>query len=474
MRIRPLLLLPTLHLAFSFAAYGADAVPTSSVEDQTGVAVTVYNNNLALIKDQRQVRLPEGVTPLRFTGVASGIIPASVSIRSTTDASSLKVLEQNYEYDLISPERLMEKYIGKEVTLYHLPPLTKEGGTVKATLLSKGNGGTVYRVGSDISFGHAERVILPGVPDNLYSSPTLVWLLENNNQKLRNIETSYLTNGINWRADYVLNLSNSDDVADLNGWVTLDNKSGATYRNATLKLVAGDVNRSHDGDRYPGERMVSMKAAAASPFREESFFEYHIYTLDRRSTIGENQVKQISLLSREKIPVKRDLVLRNYGYYYRGRSGDEGMTQKVSVYLEIENRHEKGLGMPLPKGLVRVYQRDSDGSLQFVGEDSIDHTAKDEKIRVKVGEAFDVVASRKMTEYRTVSEDIKEMSYEIVLRNHKKEDVTVTVIEPHSDNWTMLSSSHQWKKVDADTIELLVRIKKNGEQKITYKVRSKL
>jgi hypothetical protein len=449
---------------------GAAAPVSSSPEDQTALAVTVYNVNLGLVKDQRKVRLQDGTTELLFTGVASGIIPASVSIVPLSDPGSFRILEQNYEYDLLSPERLMEKYVGKEVTLYQKNPQTEREETVKATLLSM-NGGPVYRTGDGITFGHPGRVILPGIPENLHSRPTLAWLLENRGSRERSVEATYLTNGLTWRADYVVNLNDRSDRADLNGWVTIDNRSGATYPDAVLKLVAGDVNRVREEQVYKRRDMKMEMAAVAPQFREEAFFEYHVYTLERPSTLKENQTKQISLLSAEKIPVVKELVFRGNDYYYRGEYGEIGRNEKVGVFLEIVNRKENGLGMPLPKGTVRVYQRDPGGSLQFVGEDSIDHTAKDENVRVKLGEAFDVVGTRKQTEWRKVASDTYEAAYEISLRNHKNEDVTVRVIEPVPGDWTVLSSSMEWKKTDSGTMEFVVPVKKDGEAKLTYAVR---
>jgi len=290
---------------------------------------------------------------------------------------------------------------------------------------------------------------------------------------MQKVEASYLTNGITWRADYVVTLNAKDDKADLSGWVTIDNKSGATYRNAKLKLVAGDVNRVKDEVEYK-QKLGHMALAEASPakqFVEETFFEYHIYTLERPSTIKDNQTKQISLVSAENIPVKKELVFRGANYYYYSRYADPVQNQKVAVFVEMQNRKKHNLGMPLPKGTVRVYKQDSEGSLQFIGEDSIDHTPKDEKIRVKLGDAFDVVATRKQMDWKKIASDTYEASFEISLRNHKTEDVVVRVIEPIPGDWTMLSSSHEYKKTAAFTAEFNIPVLKDEEVKLTYRVR---
>jgi len=462
---------------FVGTAFGAEKSVTkaeslsSAIEDQSGVAVTIYNINLGLVKDQRSINLPKGSGELKFMDVASQIIPASVHIKSLVDTDSLQVLEQNYEYDLLNPQKLLDKYVGKEVKLYNKNPYTEREELVTATLLSN-NGGAIFRIGNEITFGHPGRIIFPGVPENLISKPTLVWLIENSLKAPQNVEASYLTNGINWRADYVVTLNDRDTGADLAGWVTIDNKSGATYKDAKIKLVAGDVNRVKDEYEYNGKMMraAEMAAKAAPQFKEEEFFEYHIYTLQRPSTIKENQTKQINLVTAAAVPVKKELLYHGVSYYYYNRHGEAITNQKIGVFIEMENRKEHNLGIPLPKGIIRVYKQDQEGSLQFVGEDSIDHTPKDEKVRVKLGEAFDVVGSRKQTDWKKIASDTYEAAFEISLRNHKKEDVVVKVIEPIPGDWKMLSSSHEYKKSEAFTAEFNIPVPKDKEAKLIYRV----
>jgi hypothetical protein len=446
---------------------------SSSLEDQNSVAVTIYNVNLGLVKDQRSINLPKGLGELKFMDVASQIIPTSVHIKSVINADSLQVLEQNYEYDLLNPQKLLDKYVGKEVKLYTKNPYTEREELVTATLLSN-NGGSIFKTGNEITFGHPGRIIFPGVPENLISKPTLVWLIENSLNEQQKVEASYLTNGINWRADYVVTLNDKDTKADLSGWVTIDNKSGAAYRDAKIKLVAGDVNRVKDELAYQDKMLRAAKGEAmpaAPQFKEEEFFEYHIYTLQRPSTIKENQTKQISLVTADSIPVRKELLYRGAAYYYYNRYGEAITNQKVGVFIEIENKKDHNLGIPLPKGTVRVYKQDSEGSLQFVGEDSIDHTPKDEKVRVKLGEAFDVVGSRKQTDWKKIAFDTYEAAFEISLRNHKKEDVVVKVIEPIPGDWTMLTSSYEYNKAEAFTAEFNIPVPKDKESKLTYRVR---
>ncbi len=442
---------------------------STTIRDQTGVAVTIYNVNLGLVKDVREVDLAEGMSELRFMDVASEIMPASVFIKSLKDSGSLSVLEQNYEYDLLNAQKLLDKYVGRNVKLYSMNPYTERENTVEATVLSN-NAGPIFRIGDDITYGHPGRIIFPGVPDDLISQPTLVWLLDNSLSSVQTVEASYLTNGINWEADYVVTLDENDEKSDIAGWVTINNRSGTTYKNAQLKLVAGDVSRVKDQiDRH---RMEYAEAArmAKDQFKEDEFFEYHLYTLQRPSTIKNNQTKQIRLLQANSVPVMKELVFHGSQHYFRNKI-TSGMTgQKVAVYIEIANKKESGLGMPLPKGTVKVYKHDKEGSLQFVGENRIDHTPKDEKIRIKLGDAFDVVGSRKQMSWEKMARDTYETSFEIELRNHKQEDVNIKVIEPIPGDWEMIDSSHNYTKTEAFTAEFNVLVPKDEEVKITYKV----
>lgn len=450
----------------------AAATITSTLADQSHVALTVYSSNIALVKDVREIELGEGENELQFMDVAAQIMPATVHIKSLADGQTLRVLEQNYEYDLLSPEKLLEKYVGKEVKLLDKNYYTGKEEVITATLLST-TGSPVYRVGDEIYLGLPGRVILPRLPENLIAKPTLVWLLRSQGAGKQRVEASYLTNQITWQADYVVVLSADDRKADLSGWVTIENKSGATYRNATLKLVAGDIHRVEEPEVMYQRAMTAEAAAPPPQFREEGFFEYHLYTLDRPATVKDNQTKQMTLLSAADIPVTKRLVLRGEQGYFFTTYGpdDEAPTQKVSVFLEAANAKDNNLGLPLPKGVVRVYKADTEGSLQFVGEDRIDHTPKGETVKVKMGEAFDVVGKRKQTDYKRVARNVTEVAWEITLRNHKEEDVTVRVDEPVPGDWEVLSASHAYEKADAHTLRFDVPVPKGGETKIAYRVR---
>lgn len=462
-------------LAFLCLADGAPAAAApleSTLSDQESVAVTVYNNGLGLVREVRKIPVPAGTGELRFMDVAAQIKPETVHIRPL--AGDLAVLEQNYEYDLLSPAKLLEKQVGREVELVRLNEKTKEDEVVRATLLSTNNG-LVYRAGDRILLNPKGEVRLTRVPDDLIAKPTLVWLIKGAGG-FQKVETSYMTRGLTWQADYVFVLDAADRKAGLTGWVTLDNTSGTTYRDAQLQLVAGDVQKVEEERKFEmAKARVAIPAAAGPPqFKEQSFFEYHLYTLERPATVKQNQKKQIQLIEAENVPVRKDLVYRGQSYYYRDKMGYPVSNEKVGVFLIFENRKDHGMGMPLPKGIVRVYKADDSGAQQFIGEDRIDHTPKDEKVRIKVGNAFDVVAERRQTDFEVVSDYVREVAFEVKIRNHKEEDVVVRVVEPIAFDWKVLSASHPHEKADARTLEFKVPVPKGKEAKLAYRVRIKL
>jgi hypothetical protein len=458
-------------LSFLFSIQVSFAAPlTSTLKDQQDVSVTIYNSNLGLVKDTRTVDLKPGVLELMFMDVAAKIDPTTVHIKSLVNGSSLNVLEQNYEYDLLSPQKLLEKFVGQKVQLATINPETKKEEIVEATLLST-QGGNIFEINGKIHIGHYGRILLSKIPENLIPQPTLVWMLENKLSRPQKLEASYLTSGINWKADYVATLNSSDTRTDLTGWVTIDNRSGATYQNTLLKLVAGDVHRVQPEMRMDYARPMAAAKEATPQFKEESFFEYHLYTLDRRTTIKNNQTKQMTLLDSNQVPVKKLFIFTGYPQYYFYRHDQRSNKQKVGVFLELENTKKNNLGIPLPKGTIRVYKEDKDRSLQFIGEDRIDHTPKDEKFKIKIGEAFDVVGERIQTDYKHLGFNLYEVAFEVSLRNHKNEDIKVLVEEPIPGDWEILSNSHPYEKLQAHLIRFEVPVAKDKEAKVKYRIR---
>jgi hypothetical protein len=449
--------------------------PGTTAADQTDLAVTVYNSNLALVRDSRQLTLPAGQFRLRFMDIAASVNPATVHFRSLTDPSKLSVLEENYEYDLLDPQKLLLKYVGREVTLVRA---REENNStkyeeVKATLLANNNG-PVWKIGNEIVTGmHADSMRFPELPENLYSHPTLLWLLDNSGARRQRVEASYLAGNLSWNADYVLTLGRDDKSADLDGWVTLVNNSGTTFKNAKLQLVAGDLHRvAQEFDRMAKIQGGIAAAAPAPAFTQESFSEYHLYSLARRTSIFDKETKQISLLNGSGIPVQKVYEVDGQQYYYRNaqRPGVP-LKDPVRVFYKFKNDEKAGLGMPMPAGTVRVYQADSKGGVLFAGEDRIGHTPKDEIISLQIGTAFDVVAERKQTDYKVISPRVVETEYEVTLRNHKDAPITVEVNEPIGGDWEMLQSSYKWEKTAAFAAQFIVPVEKDGTSVLKYRVR---
>jgi hypothetical protein len=450
----------------------------SSLKDQQEVAVTIYNENLALVKDQRRVALERGKNRLAWRDVSARIMPETALLRSLGGGDGVVLLEQNFDFDLLTPQKLLDKYVGQNVTVIKTNPATGAESSEFATVLSS-NGGVVLKFADRIETGLPGRIVFKAVPDNLRDRPTLVITLHSSGVGQQPMELSYLTGGLSWRADYVAELSPKDDQLDLNGWVTLTNVSGTSYPDAKLQLVAGDVNRVRHEMNFAQEgRVMKAMPMAAPAMAEEGLFEYHLYTLERPTTIAEQQTKQVALLSAQHVPTRKELLLQGRDYYYRSSYGDLGQKMKVGVYVEFENK-ANGLGVPLPKGVIRVYKKDSKGSAQFVGEDRIDHTPRNERVRLKLGEAFDVTADKKQTDFQKLGGSgrynyIFESAYQIELKNAKDEAVTVKVMEPVPGDWEILSESHAHKKEASNTVVWQVTVPPGGRAILNYRVKVRL
>jgi len=466
-----------------YAAQEKDAVrtvstdQTTSLGDQTDLAVTVYNSNIALVRDVRQLALPSGAFRLKFMDIAATVNPATVHFRSLNEPEKLGVIEQNYEYDLLEPAKLLHKYVGKEVTLvrsYQDSGTTKHE-EVKAILLADNNG-PVWKIGNDIVTGmFAESYRFPEVPANLYERPTLLMSLENSGARKHQVEASYLATNLSWNADYVLTVGRDDKAADLDGWVTLANNSGTAFRNARLQLVAGELNRITTESRVRAmDMMAAAPAKAKEQFQQEAFSEYHLYSLGRKTSVEDKETKQISLLQGSGVPVQKLFIVNGQNFYYHNaQNPGSPLKDPVMVYYKFKNEEKAGLGMPLPAGNVRVYQKDSKGGVLFIGEDRIDHTPKDEDLTVHIGNAFDIVAERKQTDYKRIDNHVWEMEFEILLRNHKDTPITVQVNEPIGGDWEMLSSNYKFTKTAAFAAQFNVPVDKNGTSVLKYRIRAR-
>ncbi|MCE9569109.1 MAG: DUF4139 domain-containing protein [Rhodocyclales bacterium] len=446
----------------------------SSAADREAVAVTVYNDDLALVKERRKVDLASGLNRLSLREVAAQMRPETALLRAVS-GQPLGLVEQNFDFDLLTPQKLLEKYVGREVTVIRPHPTNDSEKRERATVLAAGQAGlpnVVLRFADRIETGVPGRLAFDSVPPNLRDRPTLSVLLEAGGGK-QAVELSYLTSGLSWKADYVANLSTDGKSLDLNGWVTLTNRSGAGFDNTTLQLVAGTVNRV----RQPAPQLAYAMAAPAPRAKgmeatQEALMDYHLYSFERPTSIADNQTKQLALLSASAVPVRREYLLAGNEYYYRDRYAQIGQKLKPAVFLEFENKGAQ-LGKPLPAGIVRVYARDSKGAAQFVGEDRIEHTAKNEKLKLRLGEAFDITAERKQTSYRKVADNLSESSWRIDLRNAKDEAVVVRVQEPMPGDWEMAQESQKHSKESARVASWNVAVPAAGTTVLEYSVRVK-
>ncbi len=485
--------------ALVVATVAALAQQEGKVSKPTSVSLTIYNQNFGVVKDRRTVELAKGRTLLIVEDVAQLIDPTTVHFKSLTAPNAVAVREQNYQYDLINPTTMLNKSVGKRVTIRQnlgngqqkeitgviLAPVTAavaqtggEGGGSQTTY----NGLVIKTDDGQLVLNPSGEVSLHEMPAGLVPIPRLVWLVDSEQAGTHDAEVSYMTQGLTWRADYVVVLSSDDKLVDVTGWVTLDNKSGATYENANLQLVAGDVRRIQPPRRggFGGDAVAMQAAKAAPQFQEEQLFEYHLYTLDGTTTVRNNEQKQMTLLAANKAPCTKKFVYDGrhgfWGIYnpdYRpGEQWDTSDYKKVNVIVEVKNS-KPNLGIPLPKGRMRLYKADSRGSLQFIGEDEIDHTPKDETIRLTVGDAFDIVGEHKRTSFRRIGEKEVEESFEITIRNHKDEEVTVSVIEHLWADWRITQKSTDFIKRDARTVEFPVKVAPNGTATVTYTARTR-
>jgi hypothetical protein len=440
----------------------------------------------ALVSDTRTLNLQAGRAELRFSDVAQRMDPTTVAFSSLTDPSGTRVLEQNYQFDLVSQQKLLERYIGETISV--VQAVGDSSNTIVGTLLGARDGLLLQSSDGGVrALSNYSSVSFKSLPGGLITKPTLVWLLDTQKAGPHKARVAYQTRGMTWWSDYNVVLSEQDGRAlmQLSAWVTLVNQSGASYPQSKIKLVAGEVNRAPVPQ---AANVVMMRSKVESVMQDESFqesslFEYHLYTLGRRADVPDNSTKQLELFpAKVNIPAKRELVMTADNLartmFYGGANLDQGLASQsrasVGAYLEFENRQTAGLGMPLPKGRVRVSQAGPDGSLEFIGEDLIQHTPKNETVRIKLGQSFDVVGDRKQTNYqlddagKTLSE-----SFEISVRNRKAAPVRVTVREYlyRWSGWEITDASAKYSKADAQTIDFPIELAADSETTVRYTVR---
>jgi hypothetical protein len=434
-------------------------VALASMAFADDVAITVYNQNLALVKEGRTLDFQKGVNKMNLTDVAASIDPTSVHFKLKSGGDNIQLLEQNYQYDLVSSDKILQKYLGNTIDV-----IMKNGDVLTGKYLSSSSDYLVLQLPDGairlINDKELLSVTAPKLPEGLIVVPTLQWLFSSDVSGKRDVEVSYLTGNINWHAEYIALLDATDTKLQLSGWVSLDNKSGKTYRDAKLKLVAGDINRVQPPQpMYAKGREMAM-AVMDQGFAEKAFFEYHMYTLGRPSTIANNETKQVSLFEPASTPIKK---------LYRYNASDG--SKDVNVIVSFKNSEANGMGMPLPAGKIRLTKLDTDGSEEFLGEDQIDHTPKDEVVEIKVGNAFDVVGETNTIDSKRITDRVSELTIEVKLRNHKKEDVTVSALYNVWGDWQVLESNFNYVKKNARQIEFTVPVAKDGESVLRFRVR---
>lgn len=449
--------------------------------ERDAVALTIYNQGTALVQDRRTYSLQAGINLLNFVDVAAGIDPTSVQFNSLTDPDGTVVLEQSYVYDLVDSLALLNRYLDQTIRV-----VTTDGTTYVGQLLSGRNREIILREESGgvvvVSPNEIRDIRFPELPGGLITRPTLRWMLQSAAGGDQQVELTYQTSGINWSADYVVLLDNSNTSLDLNGWITLNNTSGASYTGATVKLVAGDVNRLPELQaRGQAMDMVYMETAmptSTPQVQQRNFYEYNLYEIARPVTVSDNETKQVEFVSGADVPANTYYVYESsspyYGYLVIDQySGQTGITD-VRNYLEFTTSEENGLGQDLPAGRIRVYQEDIDGAALLIGENTIDHTPEGEDVQIYLGNAFDLVGERTQTSFNLIASNVLEETYEIRLRN-RKDDQPVEIRVPEHlfrwSNWEILNASMEYTQLDSNTIEFRAQVPPQGETVITYTVR---
>ncbi|HEY6325729.1 MAG TPA: hypothetical protein VIW73_04330 [Candidatus Cybelea sp.] len=439
---------------------------TTTTADSQSVNLTVYNGGTALIHDRRTLRLYDGLNRIAWRDVSAQMDPTSALVDSSGSANAIHVVEQNFNFDLLDPSALLDKYVGREVTVVHEARFAGERDTRERARILSINGGIVLQYRDRIETQLRGYIVFPASPKNFRDRPTLDLDLDSGETGTAALDLSYLTSGLSWRADYVGVVTSDQRHLALTGLVTLSNTSGASYENARLQLVAGNVNVVEP----PSPNVMRTIARVTSSAQQENYFEYHLYTLARPTTILDRQTKQLMLLAAQKIPIHESLELRGSPEYYRNPYADIGDRLPVGAYVTFENRGGD-LGIPLPGGIVRLYKNDARGLSQFMGSDRIDHTPRNETVRLHLGDSFDVTARKRQTEFRLSSACSAESSYQIVLANAKTRAENVHVVETIPGEWQILDENVPHLKTSAFTATWNVRVPADSRSTLAYTAR---
>lgn len=462
-----------LSVAVCLSTHAASAGVTVPQDAAQSLSVTVYNNGLGLVKDSRSVTLPAGETTVSFQGVSAEIQPETALF----EGDGISVREQNFNFDLLSRESLLRKYLGKEIKVIETHYASGKKTIENAKVLSV-DAGLVLKIGDRIETDYNGRLIFPDIPSDLYEQPTLSVNVNSAADGERDVRLSYLTNGLTWRADYVAELNDAEDALNLNGWVTLTNTSGIAYKNADIQFVAGSVNRLAPAAPRPMMKarglMMAAAPAADNAMTEERLMDYHLYSLGRKTEIASNQTKQLALLSASRIKVKKEYKFANLvpSYHGRGAAGEIGR-RNADVVLQFDNDKASNLGLPLPAGTIRVYKANSGQNLFFVGEDRISHTPENGKIKLNLGNAFDISAEGRETAYTALSDKAYEAGYSLTFKNATNAPVKAVYRQDFPYEWSITDSSVPYTSPTARQSEWTVSIPAKDSATLTFTVRVK-
>ncbi|MBU3759627.1 MAG: DUF4139 domain-containing protein [Candidatus Omnitrophica bacterium] len=462
-----------LWFSVSSPAWAEPAPIDSTVNDQKSIDLTIYNDNYALVREVRRLNLPQGHQLVRMSDVPRHISAETIQVRSLSAPSELSILEQNYTGQTLSAASLLDQYVGKKIKVLNWNQYQDRKETSEALLLSN-EGEPIYQIGGEIYIGYPGFKILPELPAGMLARPALIWRLENKSKKPHDVEVIYLTSNLSWKADYVLTLPEGSGAAQFGAWAALTNTSGTFFKNAALRLMAGQVNRQAGMEYAPRAMMtraaMAVNVAASQNFQEQGMFEYHVYDLGRRVDLANAETKQLPLFQDRALKFAKEFRAEGAPLYYAADETGEKQKLPVRVMIKFKNDKDSGLGIPLPQGAVRFYMRDAQGRPAFLGEDSLRHTPHGEEVRLQAGEVFDLTAERRQTDFRQVTSNTNESEWEIRLRNSKKEDAVIKLVENLQGNWQMLSQSQNFEKISASAIQFTVKVAQNSEVVVRYRV----
>ena len=450
---------------------GATELPerTTTSVDQRQLDVTIYNADLALVHDRRRIALTAGTDHIAWRDVSGALQAPTAILEDLTTPGAVRVDEQRFRFDLLRPQSVLDTFVGRDVTVVHEKPAPGMPARETARLLAT-NDGIVLAYADRIETGlYDSHIVFPSLPKDLRDRPTLTLDVRSDTTATHDLDLAYITSGLGWSADYVGTVAADDAHLDLLGLVTLTNTTGTTFTNAHLQLVAGNLGAPPPAYALQSLGRTSAAVAPAPQFAEQNFFEYHLYTLVRPTTIANAQTEQVTLLSAHRVPIRKTLEVRGSGYYYLSPSADLGAKLKVGVYVTFANSGGE-LGIPLPRGIVRLYKNDTNGTSQYLGADRIDHTAKNEDVRLHVGDAFDVTASKRQTSFETAARCTFRSAYEVRVANAKARAQDVLVVEPIAGEWTIEDESLPHKKTSGATAAWNVHVPAGAFATLKYTV----